>query len=289
MTRVVIETHDADVIIESRLARVVVAGALAAALGVAAPPARAAAPPEPPSPVSGPVSHPARDGGRAGAVARSAARPTLLPTQPRGIDVSGYQGVVDWIAARAGGAQFAYVKATEGTTYRSPEFGRQYGGAGQVGLLRGAYHFALPDRTSAVEQATFFLANGGTWTPDGQTLPPMIDIEDNPYGPQCYGLDAGRMSAWLAQFSETVRQRTGRVPTIYTSTRWWRACTGDNPTFGANPLFLARYDDEPGPMPASWRKEAIWQYSDGGDLPGDQDVVRGSRADLEALAAAPRP
>jgi GH25 family lysozyme M1 (1,4-beta-N-acetylmuramidase) len=47
--------------------------------------------------------------------------------------------------------------------------------------VRGAYHFGLPDRASGAAQAEFFVANGGRWTNDGKTLPPVLDIEYNPY------------------------------------------------------------------------------------------------------------
>ena len=71
-----------------------------------------------------------------------AARPAGLP----GLDVSSWQGNVDWATVAANGARFAFVKATEGTSYVNPYFTQQYVGAFDVGLVRGAYHFGLPDR-----------------------------------------------------------------------------------------------------------------------------------------------
>ena len=49
----------------------------------------------------------------------------------------------------ADGVGFAYVKATEGTTFQSSEYANQYDGAYDVGILRGAYHFARPDNSNA--------------------------------------------------------------------------------------------------------------------------------------------
>ena len=72
------------------------------------------------------------------------------------------------------------VKATEGTSYINPYFTQQYGGAHDVGLVRGAYHFGLPDRSTGAAQAQWFTANGGAWSADGQTLPGALDIEYNP-------------------------------------------------------------------------------------------------------------
>ncbi len=206
--------------------------------------------------------------------------------QPQGMDVSGYQGNVDWSTAAANGAQFAYVKATEGTGYLNPSFGQQYNGSANAGLIRGAYHFALPDKASGADQARYFVANGGGWSPDGRTLPPMLDIEYDPYGTNsCYGLTPAQMSAWIADFSNTVSALTGRFPTIYSTTNWWNTCTGSNPNFGANnPLFIARYSSTPGAMPAGWDYQTLWQYSDTGVFPGDQDVFNGSTTQLSTFA-----
>ena len=66
----------------------------------------------------------------------------------QGMDVSSAQGSVDWQAAFNLGARFAYVKATEGTTYTNPSFAQQYNGSYNIGMIRGAYHFAHPDSSS---------------------------------------------------------------------------------------------------------------------------------------------
>src|SRR5690242_6926595 len=76
------------------------------------------------------------------------AAPNGLP----GLDVSGYQGNVNWTAVANGGAKFAFVKATEGTGYQNAYFAQQYVGSYNAGLIRGAYHFALPDRSSGATQ-----------------------------------------------------------------------------------------------------------------------------------------
>lgn len=102
----------------------------------------------------------------------------------QGLDVSHYQGAVDWTAAAANGATFAYMKATEGTTYTDPQFGANYTGSANAGLLRGAYHFALPDSSSGAAQATFFLANGGGWVADGHTMPPCSTSSTTPTAPR---------------------------------------------------------------------------------------------------------
>ncbi|MBP2335423.1 lysozyme [Saccharothrix coeruleofusca] len=200
-----------------------------------------------------------------------------------GIDVSSHQGVVDWPGWWQRGKRFAYVKATEGTGYRNGEFARQYDGAYQVGMVRGAYHFALPDRSDGATQANFFADNGGGWSRDGRTLPGVLDVEYNPYGVDtCYGLSAHAMVAWIRAFSDTYHARTGRWPVIYTSTQWWDHCTGRAGDFsGTNPLWVARYATVVGPLPHRWSFHTIWQFT---SSPIDQNKFNGGWDRLVALA-----
>lgn len=215
---------------------------------------------------------------------------TALPSAPAGavagMDVSGHQGHVDWAKARAAGARFTYVKATEGTGYRSPTYAQQYNGSAEAGLIRGAYHYALPNVSSGAAQAHFFVDHGGGWTPDGRTLPGALDIEYNPYGPMCYGLGPEAMSRWITEFSNTYHARTGRFPVIYTTRNWWNRCTGGNETFAArSPLWVARYGPEVGALPAGWAYETFWQFNDHGVFPGDQNTFNGSMAQLRRLTS----
>jgi GH25 family lysozyme M1 (1,4-beta-N-acetylmuramidase) len=180
-----------------------------------------------------------------------------LVAQTPGMDVSSHQGAVNWTTAKANGARFAYVKATEGTTYQNPQFAQQYNGSANVGMIRGAYHFALPDRSSGATQGNFFVSHGGGWSADGITLPPAIDLEYNPYGASCYGLSKAAMVAWIHDIANTVKARTGRDATFYTSTSWWTLCTGNNAGFSANPLWIPRYGSSVGTLPAGWSFQTI--------------------------------
>lgn len=204
--------------------------------------------------------------------------------QVLGHDVSGHQGAVDWGAAARAGSKFVYVKATEGTGFVNPQFAQQYNGSYQAGIIRGSYHFARPDVSDGATQANYFLAHGGGWSGDGKTLPGALDAEYNPYGETCYGKDPAGMVAWIKSFSDTYRARTGRLPTIYTSTSWWKRCTGNSPALAGNPLWLARYNTQIGELPAGWHSQAIWQFADTGSLPGDQNWLNGPLASLRNLA-----
>jgi lysozyme len=214
--------------------------------------------------------------------------PATAAGEPKGHDVSSHQKNVDWHSAQANGATFVYVKATESHTYRNPYFGRQYNGSRAAGLIRGAYHFALPNRSSGRTQAAHFVSNGGGWTADGWTLPPALDIEYNPYDRKhkCYGLSKAKMVAWIRSFSDEVRRLTGRRPVIYTTAHWWTLCTGASSAFAADhPLWIARYNSsDVGRLPAGWPSWTFWQYDNGGTLPGDQNLFNGSLAQLKKFA-----
>ncbi|MEV6179282.1 lysozyme [Streptomyces sp. NPDC052016] len=224
----------------------------------------------------------------AAAGAALVALPAVAAAPPKGHDVSSHQRDVDWPKARADGAGFVYVKATESTTYRNPYFRRQYDGARSAGLIRGAYHFARPDKGSGRAQAAYFVRHGGDWSADGRTLPPALDIEYNPYDRRhkCYGLSPGAMAAWIRAFSDEVRRLTGRRPVIYTTTHWWNTCTDGNRAFAADhPLWIARYEAPgPGTLPAGWASWTFWQYDNGGGLPGDQNLFNGSAEGLKRFA-----
>ncbi|HET8601921.1 MAG TPA: lysozyme [Segeticoccus sp.] len=213
------------------------------------------------------------------------AAPQLTASAPsgvRGIDVSSHQGNVDWSRQWSAGKRFAYVKATEGTGYHNPYFAQQYVGSYDVGMTRGAYHFALPNVSSGATQANYFVDHGGGWSRDGKTLPGVLDIEYNPYSGTCYGMSRARMRSWISSFVNQYRARTGRDAIIYTTTDWWRTCTGNTSAFsGTNPLWIARYAASPGTLPGGWSYHTFWQYA---STPMDQDVFNGSSTRLRALA-----
>ena len=198
-----------------------------------------------------------------------------------GQDVSGWQGEVDWAAQAALGSRFAYVKATEGRSYRSPAFNHQYQGAGNAGLARGGYHFARPDSGGPEEQVDFFLNNGGGWSADGITLPGMVDFEAYSGLPRDYGLSRQDMRDWISAFSNRYRAQTGRRPAMYTNLHWWNDVVGDWTPVNA-PLFLASYStSRPTTLPGRWWGWEIWQYSDSGPFAGDSNLWHGSESQFE--------
>lgn len=283
--------------------RVVVAGgALALTGGLLAPSLALASPvPDPKAPNSaaekagvqrGNATMGWRDGveratsDRVGALARITRAGKLVPmTGVLGIDVSSYQGVVDWVSFTKVKRSFVYVKATEGSSYRNPYFGSQYGGAKAAGMFAGAYHFANPSGKSGKTQATYFVKHGGGWTKDGKTLPGVLDIEYNPYGGNmCYGLSKKKMVAWITDFLVTYKKLTTRDAVIYTTTDWWTKCTGNTTKFRyTNPLWVARWTPKTGAgkLPGGWPYYTFWQYS---ATIIDQNRFSNSLARLKVLA-----
>ncbi|WP_323958900.1 lysozyme [Arthrobacter sp. JZ12] len=205
-----------------------------------------------------------------------------------GVDVSSHQGVVNWRGAWDYGSRWAYVKATEALVYKNPEFGHQYSGAASQGMLRGAYHFAIPNVSSGAQQANYFVANGGGWSADGRTLPPLLDVEYNPYkslGNDCYNMTPAQMVTWIRDFSNRMVTLTGRKPMIYTTTDWWNRCTGSSRAFSDHALHVASYNNYgAGTLPASWSFYSVWQYTSTGPVVGDWNQWNGNLASLQAFA-----
>jgi GH25 family lysozyme M1 (1,4-beta-N-acetylmuramidase) len=230
---------------------------------------------------------------------------TWMPTfGVQGLDVSGHQPTVDWKQQWNMGSRFAYVKATEGNYYTNPSYSSQYQGSRNVGMIRGAYHFAIPNWSSGADQARYFVQNGGRWSADGYTMPPVLDFEFNPYegrtingfyfGNTCYNMSPAQLQSWVRDFGNTVRSLTGRLPMIYTNTSWWNQCLGNPSGFGDYPLWIAAYPSSPtnnaGPVPtASWGTYSIWQYSSTGPFAGDSNVWNGDYASLQRFAGARLP
>ncbi|HET9760380.1 MAG TPA: GH25 family lysozyme, partial [Nocardioidaceae bacterium] len=80
-----------------------------------------------------------------------------------GVDVSHWQGTVNWSRVKAAGMQFAFMKATESTTYTDTQLATNWAGVQAVGMYRGAYHFARPKVGTAPAQAKYFVSKVGSF------------------------------------------------------------------------------------------------------------------------------
>lgn len=199
-----------------------------------------------------------------------------------GIDVSRWQGEMDWRKAKAAGALFAWIKASEGSDWTDPEYADNAKCAGGAGLVWAPYHY-YRNSIDPVAQATQFtkvvLNAGGS----NRALPPAIDLEDtkSPVDPTA-----------LRTFVEAVAARLGR-PIIYTGAWWMRLQDAGALAFlAAYPLWLAHYGTATPVVPAPWRDWDVWQWASKGSGSAfgassefiDRNRFRGTLNGLVALA-----
>lgn len=175
----------------------------------------------------------------------------------QGIDISHHNGSVDWTKIAADGIAFAFLKASEGQSYRDSTFAGHLKAAKSAGLLVGAYHFvtARNEAAARAEAANFagaIKAAGGVELLD---FPPVMDYENNPGA-----LSKVQINAVAKAFLMTLESLIDVKPMIYTGNSF--AANFDR-EFGSYRLWIAKYSDSaPTNIPA-WSKWAFWQYSDG--------------------------
>jgi len=136
------------------------------------------------------------------------------PFQVHGVDVSRWQGDIDWKALRKHGANFAYIKATDGGDHLDPNFKKNWDAAEAAGIPRGAYHFFFWCRV-AEEQADWFIQN----VPKQKgALPPVIDVEWNAHSKTCNKRPSREIVLKKMQvFMDKVERHYGQKPIIYTA------------------------------------------------------------------------
>ena len=208
-----------------------------------------------------------------------------------GIDVSHYQGDVNWQQVAEGKTKFAIAKATEGSTLVDSSFARNWKGIQEAGLFRGAYHFAHPGGDPET-QAAFFASVVG---PLGfRDLPVALDLETADNHPADYVKD------WARRFLSKAEALFGQKLLVY-SGQFWREKL-KNPQekfFGEHALWLPAYQAEAQvKVPASWQAWTFWQFSDGDwnhpeSVPGvsrcDQNWFNGDLDQLAQLCVAGAP
>ena len=91
----------------------------------------------------------------------------------RGVDVSSYQGDIDWQVLSSQNIDFAFIKATEGSSFVDPNFIYNYSEAQKCSISVGAYHFFSYD-SKGLSQAKNYI---DTVVPFEGMLPPIIDLE----------------------------------------------------------------------------------------------------------------
>ncbi len=200
----------------------------------------------------------------------------------KGIDVSYYQGAINWTAVANDDVSFAFIRISDGG-YVDSKFNANWTGSRAAGIPHGAYQFFRPGQ-DPIEQAEILLnAIGRKLAPDD--LPPVIDVEASD------GQSAAVIKQKLTTWVEHVKGVLGRDPIIYTGLYFWRDSVGA-PDFTGSPLWHAQYSTASCPNIAPpWQSWAFWQYTDSGTVAGisgnvDTNRFNGTKADFAKLLGA---
>lgn len=193
-----------------------------------------------------------------------------------GVDVSRWQGEIDWPKLRSQGANFAFIKATDGGDHLDPMFMKNWTGAAAAGIRRGAYHFFYWCRPAS-EQADWFIRN----VPKvAGALPPVIDVEWNGESRCRKRPSPAQVREKMQVFMDRLERHYGQRPIIYTAPDFY----ADNlkGAFTDYPFWLRAVARHPSRVYPG-RKWVFWQYSGSGLSHGvkgniDLNVFNGTEA-----------
>ena len=206
----------------------------------------------------------------------------------KGVDVSTYDGVVDWNAAKGAGIAFAFARVSDGLTHPDDKFAPNWPAMKTAGVVRGAYQYfrASEDPVAQANMVVKALANAGGLV--AGDLPVVADVET------ADGQTAKVVETKLAAWLDVIEKSTGRPAIVYTSIGTWPVTTT---TFANRPLWVANYGVSCPSLPAGWTAWKFWQSSDVGTVKGittkvDLDEFAGTLAqllDFAGDAGAPAP
>ncbi len=202
----------------------------------------------------------------------------------RGVDVSRYQGHIDWPTLAGEGIDFAFIKATEGSSYRDPMFDINLSEARKTDLRVGGYHFFSFESAGATQAANFIAAMPKLES----SLPPVIDLEY--YGHFAASPPAvEQVRAELDAMIALLRDAYGTAPILYvTEDTYARYIAG---RYADIPIWIR--DVITYPTLSDGRSWTFWQYTNREKLKGydgeeqfiDMNVFYGSEEDLTRLCS----
>lgn len=208
--------------------------------------------------------------------------PSLTEYPVRGIDISSYQGKIDWTILSVQNIDFAFIKATEGSTYQDPSFQTNWQEANQTVLKIGAYHFFSYD-SSGKTQAENFIRTVPVLK---SSLPPVVDIEF--YGDKEKNPPAKEdVLPELNELLKELENQYGKKPIIYATMKSYRMYLEED--YKDYPLWIRNVIAKPNL--SDKREWLFWQYSHRQKLDGyngkekyiDMNVFNGTKEDFLAL------
>lgn len=201
-----------------------------------------------------------------------------------GVDVSAYQGTVDWPVLVEQGVDFAFIKATEGSSLRDRQFAANWAGAAEAGVCVGAYHFLSYDSPGETQAEQFI----ETVPKQPGMLPPVVDMEF--YGDYLdHPPDREQVRAVLVPLLEDLEDHYGVKPILYVTYRSYYRYVAGEADYAAYPIWCS--SPIVFPLAPGWQ---FWQYSHSARLQGysgsepciDLNVFRGSREEFQAFGLA---
>jgi GH25 family lysozyme M1 (1,4-beta-N-acetylmuramidase) len=176
-----------------------------------------------------------------------------------GVDVSTYEGTIDWTEAAAAGVVYTFVRVSDGLDFPDDTFATNWAGSRSAGVIHGAYQFFEPDQ-DPVQQADMLLSAMGTFEADD--LPPVIDVEVTD------SMDPADVHTAVQAWIDHVAAAIGRPPIIYVGAYFWDDDVGGYDDT-SSPLWHAQYTTAACPTIADpWTTWAFWQYTDTGTVDG---------------------
>ena len=172
-----------------------------------------------------------------------------------GLDVSHYQGTIDWAQVRNSGRIFSFVKATGGdiTAYDDLNFAQNMANGKAAGLTVGAYHVASPPLADAVAEANHFIAVAGPYIATGY-LRPVLDIEPTASG----NLGKTAISQWIRDWCNTVETKTGVRPILYMVR--YDAINNMDADLNKYPIWIPTNSNDPAADPGSLGAWSSWSF-----------------------------
>lgn len=194
-----------------------------------------------------------------------------------GIDISKWNGTVDWGAVAAAGTDFAFVRVSDGINTPDPKFAQNWQNARAAGIATGVYQFFRPSQ-DPVAQADLLLDAMGELQPGD--LPPVIDVEATG------GKTKAQVTAAIHAWVDRVESKLGVKPIIYSGRYFWQDNVGTS-DFSSYPFWIAHYTNNCPNLPTQFSDWDFHQYTESGSVGGVSGAVDRNHfnGDAEALAS----